>query len=90
MTGRTTLIISHNLVTVADADEILFLDHGRVIGAGSHAQLLESVPAYAHLYQLHQCSTTGPSEPLAAAPSLDAAPSPDAAAGRGPVPEPAR
>ncbi|MFN2535331.1 MAG: ABC transporter ATP-binding protein, partial [Pseudonocardiaceae bacterium] len=39
MTGRTTLIISHNLLTVTDADQILFLDRGRITGAGTHYEL---------------------------------------------------
>jgi ATP-binding cassette, subfamily B, bacterial len=53
MTGRTTLVISHNLLTVTDADQILYLDHGRITGAGTHHELLATHPDYAHLYQLH-------------------------------------
>jgi ATP-binding cassette, subfamily B, bacterial len=53
MTGRTTLIISHNLLTVTDADQILFLDNGRITGAGTHHELLATHPGYAHLYQLN-------------------------------------
>ena len=53
MTGRTTIIISHNLLTVTDADHILFLDHGKITGAGTHPQLLASNTGYAHLYHLH-------------------------------------
>jgi len=52
MAGRTTIIISHNLVTVTDADTILFLDHGQLIGTAVIPELLESLPAYAHLYRL--------------------------------------
>ncbi len=38
--GRTTLIIAHRLSTVVDADQILVLEHGRVIEHGRHHQLL--------------------------------------------------
>lgn len=54
MTGRTTLIISHNLLTVTDADQILFLRDGRITGAGTHHDLLAGNADYAHLYRLHQ------------------------------------
>lgn len=53
MHGRTTIIISHNLLTVADADTILYLEHGRVAAAGTHAQLLTSCRGYQRLYRLH-------------------------------------
>jgi ATP-binding cassette, subfamily B, bacterial len=53
MSGRTTIIISHNLLTVADADQIIYLEHGRVTEAGTHDQLLTNNDRYAHLYRLH-------------------------------------
>jgi len=63
MSGRTTLIISHNLLTVTDADQILFLDRGRITGAGTHYELLFSNPSYAQLYRLHHQPRLQP-EPL--------------------------
>jgi len=58
MAGRTTIIISHNLLTVTDADRILFLEHGRVTGTGSHTELLATTPGYARVCQLHQQTLT--------------------------------
>ncbi|WP_211177690.1 ABC transporter ATP-binding protein [Pseudonocardia acidicola] len=54
MTGRTTVVISHNLLTVTEADQIVYLDHGRVAETGTHAELLTNGRGYAHLYQLHR------------------------------------
>jgi ATP-binding cassette subfamily B protein len=64
MTGRTTIIISHNLLTVADADQIIYLEHGRIIETGTHDQLLMNNDQYAHLYHLHHPTeaTHGPGQ----------------------------
>ncbi|MGH3901530.1 MAG: hypothetical protein ACRDTA_25410, partial [Pseudonocardiaceae bacterium] len=56
-TGRTTIIISHNLLTVTDADQILYIDHGRITETGTHTQLLTNNSHYAHLYHLHHPPT---------------------------------
>ena len=40
MAGRTTILISHDLLTVTDAQQILYLDHGRVTETGTHPELL--------------------------------------------------
>jgi ABC-type multidrug transport system fused ATPase/permease subunit len=53
MSGRATIVISHNLMTVREATEIVFLAGGRVAQRGAHAELLESGGAYARLYKLH-------------------------------------
>ena len=50
-TGRTTLVIAHRLATIAKADRILVVDHGRVVQDGSHAQLLAQGGHYAELWQ---------------------------------------
>ncbi|MGB8996601.1 MAG: ABC transporter ATP-binding protein [Pseudonocardiaceae bacterium] len=51
--GRTTIIVSHNLLTVTDADQIIYIEHGRITETGTHDQLLSNNHQYAHLYQLH-------------------------------------
>ncbi|MEC9330584.1 MAG: ABC transporter ATP-binding protein [Pseudomonadota bacterium] len=49
---RTTIIISHRLISVMHADEILFLDEGRIVERGSHDQLLSLNGRYAALHSL--------------------------------------
>ncbi|MEW2285917.1 ABC transporter ATP-binding protein [Streptomyces sp. NPDC047841] len=53
MAGRTTVVISHNLLTVRDATRILVLDHGQITEHGTHADLLGQGGAYARLHRLH-------------------------------------
>jgi ABC-type multidrug transport system fused ATPase/permease subunit len=48
ITGRTTIIISHNLLTVTDADQIIYIEHGRITETGTHDQLLTNNHQYAH------------------------------------------
>ena len=54
MEGRTTIVISHNLLTVRDATRILVLEGGRITERGTHRDLLEMNGSYAHLYRLHR------------------------------------
>jgi ABC-type multidrug transport system fused ATPase/permease subunit len=46
MAGRTTFIIAHRLSTIELADEIVVLDHGRIVAHGNHEQLLETSELY--------------------------------------------
>ncbi|MGI9006751.1 MAG: ABC transporter ATP-binding protein [Streptosporangiaceae bacterium] len=47
--GRTTITIAHRLSTVRDAGQIVVLDHGRIVEAGTHLSLLASEGRYAEL-----------------------------------------
>jgi ATP-binding cassette subfamily B protein len=48
--GRTTLAIAHRLSTIADADNILVLDHGRLVESGTHSGLLTRGGLYAEMW----------------------------------------
>lgn len=49
--GRTTFVVAHRLSTIESADTVLVMDEGRVVAAGSHANLLEYEPIYRSLHQ---------------------------------------
>jgi ATP-binding cassette subfamily B protein len=51
MKGRTTVIISHRISAVRDADHIIVLDHGRLVEEGTHAELLKHGGPYAQLHE---------------------------------------
>jgi len=51
---RTTLVIAHRLSTIVDADQILVLDHGRIVERGTHGALLAAGGRYAQMWTLQQ------------------------------------
>ena len=51
MRGRTTILISHRVSTVRNADQIFVLEHGEVAEEGTHAELILNGGYYADLYQ---------------------------------------
>ncbi len=50
MPDRTTLVIAHRLSTIEHADQVLVMDHGRIVERGTHAQLLAQGGLYSHLH----------------------------------------
>lgn len=52
MEERTVLVIAHRLSTIVNADEIVVLEHGRIIERGCHAQLMEQHGRYRELVEL--------------------------------------
>lgn len=54
MKGKTSILISHRVSTVKQADKILVIDQGKVIEEGTHAELLELGGAYASLHEKQQ------------------------------------
>ena len=50
--GRTAVVIAHRLSTITGADQIVVLDHGRIVQRGRHEELLDAGGLYADLYRV--------------------------------------
>ena len=52
--SRTTMVIAHRLSTIADAEQILVLDHGKIVERGTHTALLAREGLYAQMWERQQ------------------------------------
>jgi ABC-type transport system involved in Fe-S cluster assembly fused permease/ATPase subunit len=64
--GRTTLVIAHRLSTIVEADQIIVLEHGRIVERGSHDELLNENGRYAQLWAMQQRESARAAEPTGA------------------------
>lgn len=49
--GTTKIVVAQRISTILDAEQILVLDRGRIVGAGTHEELLESCPTYVEIVE---------------------------------------
>ncbi|SDF58175.1 ATP-binding cassette, subfamily C, CydC [Fontibacillus panacisegetis] len=54
--GKTLIWVTHHLVGAEWMDEIIFMEHGKIIMRGTHAELIEAEPRYRNLYKLDRPS----------------------------------
>lgn len=67
MAERTTIVVSHDLLTVRDADRIAVLDRGRLAELGPHSELVARGGIYARLWELHDTTESSTAEPTVGA-----------------------
>jgi ABC-type transport system involved in Fe-S cluster assembly fused permease/ATPase subunit len=52
--SKTVIIIAHRLNTVLNADKIIALHKGKILGVGTHHELLETSPYYAEMFKTYR------------------------------------
>ena len=57
--GRTTILIAHRISTIEQMDKIVFIDDGRLVAVGSHAELYQHCEAYHHMVDLQRLEEEG-------------------------------
>ncbi len=57
--GRTTILIAHRISTIESMDKILFLDEGRLLASGTHAELYRNCPEYRKMVDLQKLEEEG-------------------------------
>ncbi|WP_420995903.1 ABCB family ABC transporter ATP-binding protein/permease [Cupriavidus sp. 30B13] len=62
--NRTTLLIAHRLSTVVHADQILVMDHGRIVERGTHAELMRMDGRYAEMWRIQARSAAQNATPV--------------------------
>jgi ATP-binding cassette, subfamily B, bacterial len=62
MTGKTCIMMTHDLQSIADADQVLVLESGRLVAQGRHAELLATSARYRELYELDREHTQSAEE----------------------------
>lgn len=62
MKERTSIVIAHRLSTVLNADRIIVMQKGEIIGMGKHDELLKSCPLYDKLHKMQFCETISEEE----------------------------
>ncbi|MQA28131.1 MAG: ABC transporter ATP-binding protein, partial [Micromonosporaceae bacterium] len=50
----SVLVVAYRRATIALADEVVYVEHGRVVARGTHAELLADVPGYANLVTAYE------------------------------------
>ncbi len=60
--GRTTFVIAHRLSTIENADQILVMEQGRIIEAGTHAQLIDRNGHYSKLHRIQFSESSASSD----------------------------